>query len=135
MRIGRVVVVALDGLGVEAVRPGVVLAGGVWKVHERAAELFVGAPAERRGLAFARLVGDGGLAGVGSERVAVRVAGGAVGDLGQQFRRGDDAGALLEQREADVAVGVLARSARDLPLANGTAGAEDPEALLTKRGD
>jgi len=109
-----VVVAAGAGLGVEVLRPGVPVAGAVSQRVERLAQALVRAPAECRGVAFAGLFGDGGLAGVAGERVAVRVAGAAVADLGQQLRGGDHG--AFEQREEDRAVGVLADRAGDLPL-------------------
>ena len=61
------------------------MAGAVGERAERVAQPLVARPAEAGGLAFAGLDRDGGLAGVGGERVAGRVAGAAVADLGQQF--------------------------------------------------
>lgn len=67
-------------------------------------------------LAFAGFDRDGSLAGVGGERVAVWAAPAAVVDLGEQFRGGHHAPAAPEQREKDLAVGVLADRGRDLSL-------------------
>ena len=72
------------------------------------------APAEGRGFAFAGLDRDGGLAGVGGERVAGRVARAAVADLGQQLCGGDHAAGPLNSEQEDLAVGVLADARRDL---------------------
>ena len=68
------------------------------------------------GFVFAGLLGDGGLAGVGGERVAGWVARAAVADLRQQLRGADHAAGLLEQRQEDRAVGVLAHRGGDLAL-------------------
>ena len=111
-----VVVPAGVGGGVEVVRPWVVVAAGVRERDECLAQALVAGPAEAGGLAFAGLDRDGGLAGVGGERVAGGVAAAAVADLGQELRGADHAVGLFEQREEDGAVGVLADGGGDLPL-------------------
>src|SRR5450755_3448365 len=77
------VVPAVAGAGVEVLRPGVVVAGAVRQRDERLAQPLVAGPAEAGGFAFAGLDRDGGLAGVGGERVAGWVALAAVADLRQ----------------------------------------------------
>ncbi len=77
------VVPAGVGGGVEVVRPRVVVAAGVRERDECLAQAFVAGPPEGGRLAFAGLDRDGGLAGVGGERVAGGVAASAVADLGQ----------------------------------------------------
>ena len=81
-----VIVPAGAGCGVEILRPGVPVAGAVGERAERGAQALVAAPAEARGLAFAGLDRDRGLAGVAGERVAGGVAPAAVADLRQQLR-------------------------------------------------
>ena len=111
-----VVVPAGEGGGVQVLRPRVMVAAGVRERDERLAQALVARPAEAGCLAFARLDRDGGLAGVAGEGVAGGVAPTAVADLRQQFRGCDHAVWLLEQREEDRTVGVLADGGRDLPL-------------------
>ena len=107
VRSARGLVVAAGAcVGVEVLRPGVPVAGAVGERVERLPQPFVAAPAERRGLAFAGLFCDCGLASVAGECVAAGVALAAVADLGQQLRRGDHA--AFEEREEDWAVGMLA---------------------------
>ena len=109
-----VLVAAGAGGGVAVLRPGVPVAGAVGQGAERAAQPLVAAPAEAGCLALAGLDRDGGLAGVGGERVTGRVARPAVADLGQQLGGGHDAAGVAEQREEDLAVGVLAHGGGDL---------------------
>ena len=73
-------------------------------------------------LAFAGLDGDGGLAGVGSDRVAVGVAGAAVTDLGQQRRGADDRVATAKERPEDLPVGMGVERAGDLGVELGDLG-------------
>ena len=110
------IVVAGAGAGVEVLRPGVVLASGVRQRADRAAQALVARPPEGGGFAFAGLDRDGGLAGVGGERVAGWVTRAAVADLGQQLRGADHAAGLLEQRQEDLTVGMLAHRGGDLRL-------------------
>ena len=56
---------------VDVVGPGVPVAGAVGEDGEVVAQAFVAGPAEADGAVFAGLFGDGGLAGVGGERVVV----------------------------------------------------------------
>src|ERR1019366_10211304 len=110
------VVPALAGAGVEVLGPGVVVAGAVRQRADRPAQALVALPAEAGGFVFAGLLRDGGLAGVGGERVAGWVARAAVADLRQQLRGADHAAGILEQRQEDLAVGMLADGGRDLAL-------------------
>ena len=70
----RVFVAALAGLGVEVLGPGMPVAAAVRQPAERDAQALVARPSEPGRFPFAGLVGDGGLAGVGGERVAVGVS-------------------------------------------------------------
>ena len=91
------------------------VAGAVSQRAERAAQPLVAAPAEARGLAFAGLHRDRGLAGVAGERVTGGVAGTAVAHLGEQLRGRDHARPLNSDRKIG-AVGMLADRDRDLTL-------------------
>src|ERR1035441_1759452 len=110
------VVPAVAGGGVEVLRPGVVVASSVGQRADRPAQALVARPPEGGGFAFAGLDRDGGLAGVGGERVAGWVTRAAVADLRQQLRGADHATGLLEQRQEDRAVGMLADGGRDLAV-------------------
>ena len=110
------VVPAGVGGAVEVVRPRVVVAAGVRERDERLAQALVAGPAEAGGFAFAGLDRDGGLPGVGGERVPGGVARAAVADLGQELGGADHTIGLLEQRQEDGAVGVLADGGGDLAL-------------------
>ena len=90
------------------------MAGAVGQGAERATQPLVAAPAEAGCLALAGLDRDGGLAGVGGERVTGRVTRAAVADLGQQLGGGHDAARVAEQRQEDLTVGVLAQRGGDL---------------------
>ena len=103
-----------SGGGVPVLRPGVPVPGAVGQGAERAAQPLVAAPAERRGLALAGLDRDGGLAGVGGERVSGGVTRPAVADLGEQLGGGHDAARVAKQRQEDLAIGVLVQSGGDL---------------------
>jgi hypothetical protein len=78
-------------------------------------------------LAFAGFDRDRGLAGVAGERVAGWVARAAVADLGQQLGRGDHAARVAEQRQEDLAIGVLAQRGRDLAVELLDLGDERPD--------
>ncbi len=117
-----VVVPAATGVGVAVSGPRVPHLGGVREDGQRFAQAFVARPAEGRVLAFAGLDGDGGLAGVGSDRVAVGVAGAAVADLGQQGRGADDRVAAAKERTKDLPVGVRVKRTGDLGVEIGDLG-------------
>src|ERR1700694_6329885 len=102
------------GGGVDVLRPGVPVTGAVSQRAERGAQALVAAPAKARAFAFAGLDRDGRLAGVAGERITGWVAGATVADLGQQLGGGDHG--AFEQREKDLAVGMLADRGRDLAL-------------------
>ena len=76
-----VLVTTLAGLRIESVGPGVPVAAAVSQPAERDAQPLVARAPEPGRFPFARLLGDGRLAGVGSERVPVGVALAAVADL------------------------------------------------------
>src|SRR4051794_41789787 len=86
--------------------PGVPVAGAVGEPADVVSEAFVAGPAEADGAVFAGLFGHGGLAGVGGEGVAVRVAGAVVADLGEQAGGAHDALGVAEEAEEDRPVGV-----------------------------
>ena len=111
-----VVVAASDGAGVVVGGPGVVVAAAVGERVEGVAQPLVACPTKAGDLAFAGLERDRGLAGVAGECVARGVARAAVADLGQHRGCGDDASPAAEQREEDLAVGMLADRGGDLPL-------------------
>ena len=73
-------------------------------------------PSGSRGLPFAGLVGDRGLAGVGGERVAGGVALAAVADLGKQLRGGDHAAGDLNSERKISPSGCARTWVRDLAL-------------------
>ena len=86
--------------------PGVPHASAVREGGERVAQTLVARPPELGVLAFAGLLGDGGLAAVGGDRVAVRVAAAAVTDLGQQRGGADHRLAAAEEAAEDLPIGV-----------------------------
>jgi hypothetical protein len=104
----------LTGLEVEIGCPLVPLASVVRERPERAAESFVARPAERRVPVLAGLDRDRRLPGIGSDRVAVGVAGAAVTDLSQQGRGAHDRCAGPEQAAEDLPVGVSLELIGDL---------------------
>ena len=81
---------------------------------ERVAQAFVARPAERRVFALAGLFGDGRLAAVGSDRVAVWVAGAAVADLCQQGGGADHRVAAAEEAAEDLPIGMRVERLGDL---------------------
>ena len=121
-----VVVAALAGVGVAVGRPRVPLAAAVRERAERVAQPLVARPAELRVPAFARLDRDRGLAAVGGDRVAVRVAPAAVADLGQQRGWADDRLATAEEAAEDLPVGVRVERLSDLGLELGDEGVTLP---------
>jgi hypothetical protein len=92
---------------------GLRLEGAVGEAGERVAQALVACPAELGVLSFAGLLGHGGLAAVGGDRVAMWIPGAAVTDLGQE--RG---GADHRLAAADEAAGIFpsgwASSAREI---------------------
>ena len=78
------------------------MAGAVGEHADGVAQALVAGPAEAGDLALAGLDRDGGLAGVGGERVAGGVACAVVADLGDQLGGGDDRLGVAEQRQEDL---------------------------------
>ena len=109
-------VIAAAGAGalVDVVCPGVPVSGAVGEDAHVVAQALVAGPAEGGVAALAGLDRDGGLAGVGGERVVGRVAGAVVADLGEQPGGGHDALGVAEEGEEDRAVGVGSGGAGDL---------------------
>src|ERR1039458_2122233 len=103
-----------SGGGVAVSGPGMPVTGAVGQRAERRAEALVAGPAKARRLVLAGFDRDRGLAGVGSERVAGRVARATVADLGQQLSGADHASGILEQRQEDLAVWMLAQRGGEL---------------------
>ena len=110
-----VVVAALAGVGVAVGGPWVPAAGAVREGGERVAQSLVACPSELRVFAFAGLDRDRCLAGVGGDRVPVRVAAPAVADLAQQ-RGGANHRVGLEEAAEDLTVWVRVERLADLAL-------------------
>jgi hypothetical protein len=106
-------------VGVAVSGPGVPELAGVCQDRERVAQPVVARPAELRGLALARLHRDGGLAGVGGDRVAVGVARAAVADLSQQRRGADHRVPATKERPEDLPVGMGVERPGDLRVQAG----------------
>src|SRR5579884_2118445 len=111
-----VVVSAGASVAVEAVCPGVVVAGAVGEGAERVAEAVVAGAAEAGDLLLAGLDRDGRLAGVASERFAGGVAGALIADLGEQDGGGESAVGAREGGEEDLPVRMCVDRVGDLAI-------------------